>query len=219
MNEVISSQGVSNKAITDVSDVYKDKDAFNRLWVMAQSISRSSLVPQTYQNKVEDCFIAIDMAVRMNVSPMVVMQNLYVVKGKPAWSGQACMTFIMNCGKFKHVHPVYVGNEGSDDWGCYVTAIRLLDGERVNGSKVTIAMAKQEGWYSKKDKTGRETSKWQSMPEQMLAYRAAAFFARVNCPESLMGVQTVEEVEDVTIEKEIEAAPDPFGGEADAADT
>ena len=52
------------------------------------------------------------------------------------------------------------------------------DGEVIEGAEVTIGMAKAEGWYSKKDKYGKETSKWQTMPELMLAYRAAAFFAR-----------------------------------------
>ena len=52
-----------------------------------------------------------------------------------------------------------------------------------------MAMVKAEGWIT--------NSKWKSMPEQMLAYRAAAFFARVYCPESLMGLQTYEEVIDV----------------------
>ena len=40
-------------------------------------------------------------------------------------------------------------------------------------------------------------SKWKTMPEQMLKYRAAAFFARTECPEVLMGFQTAEETEDV----------------------
>lgn len=66
----------------------------------------------------------------------------------------------------------------------------------LEGTTVTMSMAKAEGWYSKKDKYGNETSKWQTMPEQMLAYRAASFFARVHCPETLMGVQVEGEVED-----------------------
>ena len=53
-----------------------------------------------------------------------------------------------------------------------------------------MQMAKAEGWTF--------NSKWRNMPEQMLAYRAAAFFARIHCPEALMGAQTVEEVQDVT---------------------
>ena len=52
-------------------------------------------------------------------------------------------------------------------------------------------MAEAEGWTSKKG------SKWLTMGDQMLRYRAAAFFARVYCPHALMGLKTVEEVKDI----------------------
>ena len=82
----------------------------------------------------------------------------------------------------------YVGEENTDSWGCRVTALRLSDGERVIGSTITIAMAKAEGWMS--------NSKWRTMPQQMLGYRAASFFARMYCPDALLGLQTYEEVID-----------------------
>lgn len=37
------------------------------------------------------------------------------------------------------------------------------------------------------------------MPEQMMHYRAAAFFARAFVPEELLGMQTVEELEDIAV--------------------
>lgn len=170
-------------------NVWSNKAAFDQTLRVSKMLSQSSLVPQNYQGKPQDCFIAVEMAARMNTSPIFIMQNLYVVKGKPSWAGQACMAMINACGKFRNVRHVYVGEKGSDNRGCYVTAERISDGEIVNGTEVNMAMVKAEGWIS--------NSKWKSMPEQMLAYRAAAFFARVHCPESLMGLQTYEEVIDV----------------------
>lgn len=178
------------------ANVWADKDAFNQMLRVSQMLSQSSIVPQNYQGKPQDCFIAVELASRMNTSPVFIMQNLYVVKGKPSWSGQACTAMINASGKFANVKPVYTGKEHTDTWGCYLQAIRLADGEVVCGTEVTIKMAKDEGWYNKPDKYGKETSKWPTMPKQMLAYRAAAFFARVYCPESLMGLQTYEEVID-----------------------
>lgn len=171
-------------------NVWNDKEQFNQTLRAAQMLSQTSIIPQTYQGKPQDCFVALEMANRMGLSPMVVMQNMYVVKGKPSWAGQACITLINSCGKFKDVHPVYTGERGTDTRGCYFSAVRVSDGEKVEGTEVTIQMAKAEGWTS--------NSKWRNMPEQMLAYRAAAFFARIHCPEALMGAQTVEEVQDVT---------------------
>lgn len=169
-------------------NVWNNKAAFDQALRTATMLAKSTLVPQNYQGRPQDCFIAVDMAARMNTSPIFVMQNLYVVKGKPSWAGQACMAMINSCGKFRDVKHVYTGQKGSDNRGCYVTAIRISDGEVVNGTEVTIALAKAEGWTS--------NSKWRNMPEQMLGYRAASFFARMYCPEAMMGLQTYEEVED-----------------------
>ena len=168
--------------------VWENKDQFNQLLRAAQMLSQTSIIPQSYQGKPQDCFVAIEMANRMGVSPMVVMQNMYVVKGKPSWAGQACTMLINSCGKFKDVKHVYTGEKGKPNRGCYVTATRISDGSQVDGVEVTMQMAQSEGWTS--------NSKWRNMPELMLAYRASAFFARVYCPEAMMGVQTAEEVYD-----------------------
>ena len=170
------------------NSVWENKDSFNQLLRAAQMLSQTSIIPQSYQNKPQDCFVAIEMANRMGVSPMVVMQNMYVVKGKPSWAGQACTMLINSCGKFKDVKHIYTGEKGKPNRGCYVTATRISDGSQVDGIEVTMQMAQSEGWTS--------NSKWRNMPELMLAYRASAFFARVYCPEAMMGVQTAEEVYD-----------------------
>ena len=168
--------------------VWTDKKQFDQLLRAANMLSQTSIIPATYQGKPQDCFVALEMATRMGVSPLVVMQNMYVVKGKPAWAGQACTMFINSCGKFTQVKHVYTGEKGTDGRGCYVTATRISDGIQVNGVEVTMAMAKAEGWTS--------NTKWRTMPELMLAYRASAFFARVHCPEALMGVQLADEIYD-----------------------
>lgn len=173
-------------------------ESFRESYKLASVFAKSSLVPQQYQGKTEDCAIAVDMAERMGVTPLMVMQNLYVVKGKPSWSGQACMSFIK--AKYGTAEPVYTGQRGTDTRGCFVRVTKP-DGEVIEGTEVTIAMAKAEGWMN--------NSKWKNMPEQMLAYRAAAFFARVYCPEILMGVQVEGEVED-SERPQPQKAPDPF---------
>lgn len=157
---------------------------FRQYFKMASELCKADIIPQAYKGKVADTAIAIDMANRMGVSPMMVMQSMYVVKGKPSWSGQACLSFIR--AKFTDVKVIYVGTKGTDDRGCYVKATDK-DGDVLEGTTVTMAMAKAEGWTS--------NSKWRNMPEQMLAYRAASFFSRVHCPETLMGVQVEGEVE------------------------
>lgn len=173
---------------------------FRETYRLAQTLCKSTMIPAQYQNKPEDCMVALDLASRMNIPPLMVMQNLYVVKGKPSWSGQACMAFLRN--RYKDANPVYVGKPNTDEWGCFIR-VTTENGEKIEGTCVTLSMAKREGWYNKPG------SKWLTMPQQMLAYRAAAFFARVYCPELLMGVSVQGEVED-TAPEEAREVPNPF---------
>ena len=187
----------------EVANPFADTVSFRKLFDIGKMFASSALVPQTYQNRPMDCTIAVDMANRMGVSPMMVMQNLYVVKGKPQWSGQACRSMIRGSGEFKNVRPVYTGTKGEDSWGCYIQAEYRDTGEIVKGTEVTIGMAKAEDWYNKNG------SKWKTIPEQMLAYRAAAFFARVYIPNALMGVYVEGEAEDMSKE-ERDRTDNPF---------
>lgn len=172
-------------------NIYSSTDAFNNLFKIASVISKTQLVPDNYRNRPEDCTIAIDIANRNGMSPLSVMQNLYVVKGKPTWSGQACIAMLKASPEFEHVKPVMVGGKNDDSFGCYFKAIDKYDGETIKGPLVTVKMAKDEGWYSKAG------SKWQTMPELMLQYRAAAFFARIHMPNALMGYKVEGEPEDI----------------------
>ena len=63
-----------------------------------------------------------------------------------------------------------------------------------------MEMADKEGW------TKKSGSKWLTMPDQMLAYRAAAFWSRIYAPEISMGFITKEEAED-SVPDEIVDAP------------
>lgn len=189
------------------TNVFSNSESFEEIFKIGKMFASSTLVPQAYQGKAMDCTIAVDMANRMSVSPMMVMQNLYVVRGKPSWSGQACKALVEGSGKFKNVKHIYTGEKGTDSWGCYLQAIRIEDGEIVKGTEVTIAMAKAEDWVNKNG------SKWKTMPELMLAYRASAFFARVHIPNALMGVAVEGEVEDITNKKELAEVPNVFESE------
>lgn len=170
--------------------MWNDAEMLEQSFRCAKYLSTSSLVPETYQSRPDNCLIALDLANRSGLSPLMVMQNLYIVKGKPAWAGQFAIALVNGCGRFaKPLRPIFFGEEGTLTWGCYMETVDW-EGRKVVGSKVTMQMAKDEGWI---DKSG---SKWKTMPEQMLTYRAGAFFARVHCPDVLYGVQMVEEVKD-----------------------
>lgn len=157
---------------------------------MAKLLSVSNIAPQNYRGNLPDCVIAIDIANRMGVSPLTVMQNSQIVHGNFSWKGTACKAMIDSCGKYTKTRYVEVGEKGKDSWGFYLEAIDK-DGEIIKGIPVTMEMAKKEGWY---DKNG---SKWKTMPELMMKYRASAFFMRTECASLAMGFLTAEENEDI----------------------
>ena len=183
-NELVVS-GVKDTGLS----MWNDRGTLNYMFKFATELSKSELVPQSYQNKPANVMIAWDLGNRMNVSPLWVMQNSSVVRGKFGWSGQACKALIDGCGKFSRSRFVEVGERDKETWGFYLEAIDKTTGEIVKGTAVTLAMARIEGWLS--------NSKWTSMREQMLKYRCASFFARTECPNVLGGYQTAEELEDV----------------------
>ena len=157
----------------------------------AKMLAAASAIPDAYKGKIGDCLIAIDLANRMGLSPVTIMQFSQVVKGNFTWKGQACKALIDGSGKFTGSRYVVFGEPGSMEWGCRLEAVSKATGEIVAGPVVTMQMAKDEGWL---DKAG---SKWKTMPELMMKYRAAAFFARTECPEALMGFYSSEEMRDI----------------------
>ena len=167
-----------------------DSQSFELAQRIATCFSKSSLVPQQYQNNLPNCLIALNMAARMGADPLMVIQNLHVVHGRPGWSAQFLIATFNKSGRFSSMRYEFVGTEGTDDWGCKAKAIERETGEILEGTVITIAMAKKEGWYQKSG------SKWQTMPQQMLMYRAASWFVRAYAPEIAMGLQTAEEVRD-----------------------
>jgi hypothetical protein len=125
----------------------------------------------------------------MRMSPFQVMQNLHIIHGRPSWSSQFIIGLVNGCGRFSPLR--YEMSGTGDSLACYCVATELATGNDLKGPTVSMAMAKKEGWATKSG------SKWQTMPELMIRYRAAAFWGRLYIPELLVGIQTEEEVVDV----------------------
>lgn len=158
---------------------------------MAGMLCCSDLVPDTYRgkDKIGNCVIAMEIANRIGANIISVMQNLYIVHGRPAWSSQFLIACVNACGKFSPLRYAMTGT--GDNLTCYAWAVDKT-GERLEGPPVSIAMAKAEGWYTKNG------SKWKTMPELMIRYRAATLFARLFSPELTMGMHTAEEIIDIS---------------------
>lgn len=222
---------------TDVTMGFSNLESFELMQRAAKLLASSTLVPAAYRaeihktdrygnitdtrqnpNALANAVVALNMAQRMGADPLMVMQNLYIVEGRPSWSSQWIIAAINGCGRFsplrfdikvlgkkKVEHVSYEWSEDErgrkqrrevrktveiEDKVCVAWAIEKETGERIESPAVSIEMAVKEGWYTKNG------SKWQTMDEVMLRYRTASFFGKLYAPELLMGLQTVEEIHD-----------------------
>ena len=169
---------------------FSNAASFESAQRMALALVSSNIVPEQYRGKdnIGNAIVALEMAQRIGASPLAVMQNLNIIHGRPSWSSTFIIAALNSCGRFAPVRFEVTG-EG-DDRSCIAWTTDKT-GERLEGPPASIAMAKAEGWFTKNG------SKWKTMPELMLRYRAAAFFGRLYAPDVLNGMHATEEVEDI----------------------
>jgi len=164
----------------------------------AQALASSKLIPAQFQGNLPDCMIALEMSRRMKTGALEIMQNIYVVHGRPSFSSTYLIARVNQSGVIKgRLKFVYSGEIGKDSRACHAEAFDATTGELLQGTAISVAMARAQGWYS------RNGSKWPDMTDQMLAYRAAAFWARIYAPDATLGFHTTDEREDMPKEVEI----------------
>lgn len=174
-----------------VGSAFASLSSFDLAQRMANMLTQSSLVPAEYQNNLPNAVIALEMAQRIGASPLAVMQNLYIVHGKPGWSAQFIIASLNSCGRYSPLRFKMSGELDKNDRTCVAYVIEKATGEVLEGTPVSIGMAIDEGWH------GKNGSKWKTMPEQMLRYRAASFFGKLYAPEIMMGMSTADELHDI----------------------
>lgn len=189
----------------------------------AKALAMSGLMPKDYsgpsQEAAAKCLVAAEMAERMRMTPVAVAQNLHMIQGRPSWSSSFVIAAINHCGILKGslrfrmvkkgetvVAPVtytqtYYQNgqkktknvtvDNAPDWECFAEGTCVETGEILTGPTITTTMAILEGWYEKPG------SKWKTMIELMIQYRAGAFFGRLYAPEVLAGLHNDDEVRDM----------------------
>lgn len=167
--------------------IQTNQGAFALTLQTAELFAKADIVPKAFQGNPGNCFIAIQLAERMKADPFLVMQNVDIIHGKPGFSSKFLIGCFNSCGRFSAIRYEHDEQDGGRTRAC---ATELATGREILGPWVSMNMAKAEGWLSKNG------SKWQTMPELMRSYRAAAFMIRVTAPEISLGLPTTEEVID-----------------------
>ena len=162
--------------------------SFELIQRQAKMLSASTLVPKDFIGNVANCAIAINVAKRTRLDPLMVAQNLAIIHGRPSWSATALIGMINSCGRYSPLRFVFDDEDAPSS--CYAVATDKQSGQELKGEKITLEMAKKEGWSTKNG------SKWLTMPGQMLRYRAASFWSRAYASDLSLGFYTQDEVRD-----------------------
>lgn len=191
----MSNEITTTNEVTDIQ-IQRESAAFEMLQRQAKMFAASSLVPKEFGGNVANCAIGINIAKRLGADPFMVLQNIDIIHGRPSFRATFLIAMVNAAGRFEPLQFRMEGTEGKPDRSCVAWTKSKPDGTLLEGPKISLEMAKAEGWSTKNG------SKWLTMPELMLRYRAAAFFARLYAPDITLGMMTAEEAADV-VERDV----------------
>jgi hypothetical protein len=85
-----------------------DPVQFETMQRVCKMFANSELVPDMYKitdkNPIEkamaNCMIAVEMAQRIGASPLMIMQNMVIIYGRPSWSSKFLVATVNTCGRF-----------------------------------------------------------------------------------------------------------------------
>lgn len=183
---------------------------------IARALSKTCFIPEAFRGKPEDCLVALDMAARLELNPIAVFSDIYVIDNRASFSSKFLIALVNRSGRFSRIQ-YEEGIDGEADvtfsgWGeqrgqrktwkekvpnYFATAsfTELASGEVFTSPRVDLRFAEKNGWVSKNG------SKWQTMPEIMCRYRAASILIKSVCPEIVMGLEWADDLADAREEK------------------
>lgn len=204
-------------AVTKQAQVsmFLNEERFEFGYRIAKMLSISTMVPDHFRGNIGNCMIALNLAERLNMDVVGLMQTSYVVHGRPGFEAKLPIA-LFNARTKVFIPPIKWETKGDfpkgEDAACRAYAIDKETKEPLYGEWIDFNLVKGMGWLDKKGPDGtKESNMWRNMPGQMYRYRSASFFINVYEPGLKMGIQTVDELQDmvidVTPQREIKIEP------------
>jgi len=161
---------------------------FDHVFRIAQIFADSDLVPDYAKKKPQNVFIALQMAQRLNIDAMLAIQNIHIIKGRPALSSQMLIGLINASGLIEGV--IAFTSNGKDVPDMSVTASAKMKGtEQIISATFSYSQAQAMGVT--------QNPPWKTAPELMCRYRAASHLARAYFPQLTLGLGNKEELEEL----------------------
>lgn len=191
-------RAIAETTIGNGINPFSNGDAFKLAMNIAEFIAQSEFIPADYQGKPANVMVAMDYASRLpgNISPVMLMQNMEVVNGRPGLRGTFLAALVNKSPVFSRLRYEWrgtdkPGGQPSPDFGCRAYATDMASGDVVYGAWIDWRMVQGEGWDKNK--------KWTHLREQMFMYRATSFWSRVYASDITLGMYEAEELQDTLV--------------------
>ncbi|MFG0817567.1 enterohemolysin [Raoultella ornithinolytica] len=213
MSNLVATTDNQTQRIDNVS-ILTNADLFNRLLKISEVMANSgNFVPEHYRGKPDACMAVVMQAARWNMDPFAVAQKTFIVgnSGVLGYEAQLVNAVINTMAPTKdRIHFEWFGTwenivgrfvkktsgkgndyiapgwDLKDEAGVGVRAWATLKGE--DEARELVLMLSQA--------QVRNSTLWASDPRQQLAYLAVKRWARLYCPDVILGVYTADEIDE-----------------------
>lgn len=152
---------------------------------LATMMAASNFVPNSLRGKAGDCLAVVMQASRWGMDPFAVALKVYFVKegSPPAFEAQLVNAVVNSSGALSGRLRIEYEGEG-DKLRCTVRGFLRADPSDEKVKTQSIARI-----------STKNSPLWKNDPEQQLAYYTTRAWARLHCPEVLLGVYTPDELD------------------------
>ncbi len=180
-------------------------DSMDKMMTLAEQMAQSKLsVPEHLRGNIGDCLAIITQAMLWNMNPFAVAQKTHVVSGRLGYEAQLVIAVVQNSGAIRGAFRFESRGEGA---GIETRCGAVLRGE----SEVTWGE-----WLSANSVTTKNSPLWKTNVRQQMSYLQAKNWSRLYCPGAILGVYSVDELEDSEPFTTAARRADPATGEIPA---
>ncbi len=193
-----------------------NSQAMNQIMAFADMMANGRCtVPKHLQGNPADCLAITMQSARWNMDPFAVAQKTHIVNGNLGYEAQLVNAVVIANAPIKErLKFKYYG-----DWDSYITGGLNKKDEVGLGVEVSATFKGESEPRTLKVAlaliTTRNSPNWKSDPQQQIAYVGTKRWARLYCPEVILGVYTPDEFDETEkpAERSINDAPTYSGGE------
>lgn len=162
-----------------------DDGAMQRIMSAAKLMASARVtIPKHLQESEGDCMAVIMQAAQWQMNPFAVAQKTHLVNGTLGYEAQLVHAVLQSTKAIRSTF-AYEYNGTGTNLSCRVGAILRGDNEITWGE-----------WLSSSSVTTKNSPLWKTNPEQQLGYLQVKNWARKYAPGAILGVYTIDELED-----------------------